>query len=106
MLMNYERGTVWWIELPLDKKSHLQGGGRPCVIVSNPLHKSGVITVCPLSTRIDSISTHPKVFVKKEGQVLVEQITTVDIASLDNYVGTLSEQDMKAVDKVIEEYLL
>lgn len=103
--MNYERGTVWWIELPLNLDSHVQGGARPCVIMSNHLEKSGVITVCPLSTKIDDISTHPKVNVRKEGQVLIEQITTVDIASISNYVGVLSEEELANVDNALLAYL-
>lgn len=104
-MINFDRGTVWWIELPMNMHSHVQGGARPCVIVSNPLDKSGVVTVCPLSTKIDDIKTHPRVNVKKEGQVLVEQITTVDISSIGNYVGTLSDSDMNAVNEIIVEHL-
>lgn len=105
-MINFSRGTVWWIELPLKLHSHVQGGARPCVIVSNPLDRSGVVTVCPLSTKIDSIKTHPRVFVKKEGQVLIEQITTVDISSIGNYVGELNPADMNAVDEALKAHLL
>lgn len=104
-MISFDRGTVWWVELPLNLKSHVQGGTRPCVIVSNHLDRSAVVTVCPLSTKLDTISTHPKVLIKKPGQVLVEQITTVDIASLGNYVGTLCEEDMNAVNDVIVAHL-
>ena len=106
MMINFNRGTVWWIDLPLNLHSHVQGGARPCVIVSNPLERSGVVTVCPLSTKIDSIKTHPRVCVKKEGQVLVEQITTIDISSIGNYVGELNPTDMDAVDEAIKLHLL
>ena len=105
-MINFTRGTVWWIELPLKMYSHVQGGARPCVVVSNPLEHSGVITVCPLSTKIDDIQTHPKVFVKKEGQVLIEQITTVDISSIGNYVGTLSDEDMHVVNDALKSFLI
>lgn len=105
-MMNYNRGTVWWIDLPMKMHSHVQGGARPCLIVSNHLDRSGVVTVCPLSTKIDSIKTHPRVFVKKEGQVLIEQITTVDISSIGDYVGELNPVDMNAVDEAITSHLL
>lgn len=105
-MRNYNRGTVWWIDLPMKLHSHVQGGTRPCVIVSNHLDRSGVITVCPLSTKLDDIKTHPRVFIKKEGQVLIEQITTVDIASIGDYVGTLDTVDMQSVDTYIKMYLL
>lgn len=104
-MIKFDRGTVWWVNLPFNKHSHIQGGSRPCVIVSNPLDRSGVVTVCPLSTKIDSIKTHPKVTIKKPGQVLVEQITTIDITSLENYVGTLNNEDMKSVNDVIIAHL-
>jgi mRNA-degrading endonuclease toxin of MazEF toxin-antitoxin module len=106
MIMDYARGTVWWVELPLNVHSHVQGGTRPCLIVSNPIERSGVITVCPLSTRIDNIPTHTSVNVKKEGQVLVEQITTVDISSLGDYAGVVSDSDMEKVDEVIRNLFL
>lgn len=105
-MINFNRGTVWWIELPMKLHSHVQGGARPCLIVSNHLERSGVVTVCPLSTKIDSIKTHPKVCVKKEGQVLIEQITTVDISSIGNYVGELNPIDMDAVDEALKAHLL
>lgn len=105
-MISFDRGTVWWIDLPLNLQSHVQGGARPCVIVSNHLERSGVVTVCPLSTKIDSIKTHPKVHVKKDGQVLIEQITTVDISSISNYVGILEEDDMTAIDEALHSYLL
>lgn len=105
-MIDFERGTVWWIELPLDTQSHVQGGARPCVIVSNHLEHSGVITVCPLSTKLDNIATHPKVFVKKEGQVLIEQITTVDISNIGNYVGKMRDDDIKAVNEALKAHLL
>ena len=105
-MINFNRGTVWWVDLPMNLHSHVQGGARPCVIVSNPLDRSGVVTVCPLSTKIDDIKTHPKVCVKKEGQVLIEQITTIDISSIGNYVGELYPIDMNAVDEAIKAHLL
>ena len=105
-MIKFDRGTVWWIDLPMKMYSHVQGGARPCVIVSNPLEHSGVVTVCPLSTKLDEINTHPRVFVKKEGQVLIEQITTVDIASIGNYVGRVDDVEMNAVNDALRDYLL
>lgn len=105
-MRNYSRGTVWWIDLPMKLHSHVQGGARPCVIVSNHLDRSGVVTVCPLSTKLDDIKTHPRVFVKKEGQVLIEQITTVDIASIGDYVGIVDTVDMQSVDMWLRMHLL
>lgn len=107
MNRTYRRGTVYWVELPMNPKSHIQGGSRPCVIVSNPNvdERSGVVTVCPLSTRIDTIPTHVTVNVKKTGQVLCEQITTIDIAMLGDYVGCVNDHEMQSIDRTLNEYL-
>lgn len=106
MNQRYIRGTVYWVELPLISKSHVQGGVRPCVIVSNHEDTSGVITVCPLSTKLDEFGTHPRVHVKKDGQVLVEQITTIDVTKIGDYCGTINKHDMNIVDETIKAYLL
>lgn len=106
VLKKYKRGSVWWVELPLNLFTHIQGGTRPCVIVSNPLERSGVVTVCPLSTKIDDFKTHPKIKLKKEGQILVEQITTVDISSIKDNLGQLSNTEIKVLNKVMKAYLL
>ena len=106
MNKHYIRGTVYWVELPLNPKSHVQGGARPCVIVSNHMDTSGVLTVCPLSTKLDEFGTHPIVHVKKDGQVLVEQITTIDVDKVGDYCGTINKHDMDIVDATIRSYLL
>lgn len=96
------RGTVWWVDLPMNPDTHIQGGMRPCVVVSTGYctTNSGVITVCPLSTKLDAFPFHPKVFAgNKPGQILVEQIVTVDLSQIDSYVGVLSEPDLAAFNK-------
>lgn len=103
---NYRRGSVWWVDLPLDTSTHVQGGARPCVIVSNTnCQHSSVVTVCPMSTRIDKIPTHVKVNVRKEGQVLCEQITTIDASELGDYCGCVNRDGMEKVDAVLSKYL-
>lgn len=103
---NYRRGSVWWVDLPLDTSTHVQGGARPCVIVSNTnCQHNSVVTVCPMSTRIDKIPTHVKVNVRKEGQVLCEQITTIDASELRDYCGHVNRDGMEKVDAVLSKYL-
>lgn len=103
--MGIKRGKVYWVDLPLNKASHIQGGGRPCVIVSSDtVHKhSGVITVCPLSTKLDDFPFHPKVFVcGKPGQILCDQITTIDKAQLGDYKDTLTLPEISAMETALD----
>lgn len=105
-MSKYKRGTVWWIDLPLRPNTHIQGGARPCLIVSNMIDRCGVVTVCPMSTKLDGIATHTKVMTKKESQVLIEQITTIDVNKIGEFVCRLSSEDIQSVDKVLSSYLL
>ena len=107
MNTDYKRGTVWWVELPINYETHIQGSTRPCVILSDTSKtpNSSVVTVCPLSTKLDVIPYHPNVFIKKPGQVLCEQITTVDVSMIGTYAGTLTGPDMAAVEYSLRELL-
>lgn len=101
------RGSVWWIEMPIKPNSHVQGGGRPYVVISEVLlnSASGVVTVCPMSTKIDKFASHAKVKFKRDAQVLCDQITTVDVSELTEYNGQLSDYDMQKVEESLAYYL-
>ena len=105
MRRTYKQGEVYWVELPISKRTHVQGGARPCVVISDNDETSGVITVCPLSTKLDDIKTHVYVIVRKPGQVLCEQITTVDVKNLGNYVGCCSEEEVESIKETLKKYL-
>lgn len=97
------RGSVWWLDIPIYENSHVQGGGRPYVVVSNVQDNRtvSVVSVCPMSTKIDGFAAHAKVRFRKDAQVLCDQITTIDISDLQEYLGQLSESSMKAVDDTL-----
>lgn len=98
------KGKVYWVDLPLDKTSHVQGGMRPCVVVSDDtiLPNSDTLVVCPMSTKLDNFSFHPKVYMNSRfGQVLCDQITTVDEAQLGDYTGKLTAPEMSAVNTAV-----
>jgi mRNA-degrading endonuclease toxin of MazEF toxin-antitoxin module len=94
-----KQGKVFWVELPWHEKSHIQGGTRPCVVITPDWIKhSGVVTVCPLSTKLDEFEFHPRVFVGgKQGQVLCDQVTTIDVQDIGDYVGKLRDEEFVKV---------
>lgn len=94
------RGDVYWVDLKLEIGSHIQGGTRPCVVVSNDAGNavSPVVTVVPLSTKLDDHPYHPRVYTRKEGQALCEQITTVNTSDLGDFVCKLDPMYMDAIE--------
>lgn len=108
MNSKYIKGSVWWVFLPIQEGTHIQGGARPCVIVTDTTKtpNSGVVTVCPLSTKVDGFSSHPNTFFRgKAGQILCEQIVTIDTTMIGDYVGQLRAVDEVAMNYTLKELL-
>lgn len=105
--MSVKRGEVYYI----DKDGRNQGIGaeqwlgRPGVIVSNDAANasSRVVEVVFLTTQPkSSLPTH--VVVSSTGRsstVLCEQITTIDVARIGNYMCTLSGDEMRRIDTAL-----
>lgn len=106
-MVDITRGSIWWINMPIEPNSHVQGGGRPYVVVSNVEDNitSGVVTVCPMSTKLDDFAAHAKVKFRKDAQVLCDQITTIDISKLTEYIGQLSNRCMNEVNETLKYQL-
>jgi len=79
-----------------------QFADRPAVIVSNDENNkhSGVVEVVYLTTQPKTdLPTH--VIIRSTGRtstVLCEQITSVSVDRVNNYIGQVSEQEMKSID--------
>lgn len=102
--MFYKKGRVYWVDLPLDQNSHIQGNLRPCVVVNTGWGRTNpaIITVCPLTTKLDGFAFHPKCYVRdRPGQILCEQITTVDVSKIGDFIGILNPIEMAAFDKTL-----
>lgn len=100
---NIKRGEIFYIA---------RGGGatsgseqfadRPAVVVSNDENNkhSGVIEVAYLTTAPKTdLPTH--VIIRSTGRtstVLCEQVTSVSVDRVNNYIGQVSEQEMKNID--------
>ena len=102
------RGSVYYIrstrykEVGCEEKS-----GRPAVIVSNNANNNsdlGVVEVCYMTLR-DKKNLPTRVNINEgpcyNSTVLCEQITTVSIDRLGDFIAVLNDEDMARVEKAI-----
>ena len=101
-----KRGEIYYIKSNYSETGFEMKGDRPAVIVSNDKNneRSGVLEVVFLTTKPKRpLPTH--VLVREDtarpSTVLCEQITSVDIGRFSDYMGTLTDEEMRAVDKAL-----
>ena len=107
--MNVKRYEIFQANLPTIPGSHVQGGTRPVVIVSNNMANtySPVITVVPLTTRLGKkrLPTHVLVLtsgLRSVSLALCEQLITLDKSRLTHYIGYVSDyDDCAALDRAM-----
>ena len=107
-----QHGTVAMIELK--QNGNLQGGIRPCVIVSNnkACEVSPVLTVVPLTSKTKRpLPTHVELYPSIESGIsmtstfLAEQITTINRTSIKRVMGVLTSIEIKLIKKAIQKSL-
>jgi len=79
---------------------------RPCVVISpNEMnHNSRTAIVAPMTTKGQDYPTRVKCrFQRKEGQVVLDQIRTVDRARLVKRLGRLDRRSATRVLEVLQE---
>lgn len=104
-----KRGKMFYIyrntEDPETETGSEQRCGRPAIIVSNDIgnHESSVVEVVYITTKPKAdLPTHVIINSSRyESIALCEQITTVDKSHIGDYAGTLSADEMAAVDKAL-----
>lgn len=100
----YKRGDIYYVH-KFDTVGNEMATGRPAIIVSNDRlnDKIGVVSVVFLTTKNKCLA--PEHFTTKAtgtlSTVLCEQITTVDKARLGTYIGTITPEDIKFLDKAL-----
>jgi len=101
-----KRGEIYYIKSNYSETGFEMKGSRPAVIVSNDRNneRSGCLEVVFLTTKPKRpLPTH--VLVREDtarpSTVLCEQITSVDIGRFSDYMGTLTDEEMRAVDKAL-----
>lgn len=99
---NIKRGEIFYIARGGATNGSEQFTDRPAVVVSNDENNmySGVIEVVYLTTAPKTdLPTH--VTIRSTGRtstVLCEQVTSVSVDRVNNYIGQVSEQEMKNID--------
>ena len=85
-----------------------QGGPRPAVVVQNDVGNKHAPTViiAPITSKNKktNMPTHVKLisqFLERNSMVLLEQIKTIDKSRIESYIGTLTDEEMKMIDKAL-----
>lgn len=99
-----KRMEIWYASLPLNRRTCIQGGNRPVVIVSNDIcnEKSNAVTVVPVTRKMKHIKMPTHVLIMDgTSMVLAEQVMTIDKQFLGRRIG-----DCKGQESQIEEALM
>lgn len=98
------RGEIYYVSF-YDSASHVVKGARPAVIISNDIHNrfSETVIVVPITTRRKDYPTHMDIETEKGiyGQIMCEQITTVDKDWIGDFKDTLTQEQMEELDRTI-----
>lgn len=101
-MSDIRRGEIFYIARGGASCGSEQYADRPAVVVSNDENNkhSGTIEVAYLTTQPKTeLPTH--VTIRSTGRVstlLCEQVTSVSVERVNNYIGQVSEQEMKNID--------
>lgn len=100
-----KRGEIYLVDFDPVVGSE-QGGVRPALIVQNDMgnEHSTTVIVAPITSKLKALPTH--VYVGKAlaypSQVQLEQIRTVDKIRVQQYIATLSNRQMKKINRAFK----
>lgn len=106
-----KRGDIFIYNFGEENKGSLQSKRRAVVVVSNYKNNyfSSVVLVCPITsvTTKKNIPTHAEINYRtcgliKESIILCEQIFAIEKRLLEKYIGSLSNEDKKRMNKGLE----
>ena len=100
-----KRGMVVIVNLPVQKENSIQGGERPCVIVSNNRGNrySPNVTIIPLTSRDKKVlPTHVTIKSYNNSTALAEQIMTIPKTWVVSLKDRILPSELKLIDKAIE----
>jgi len=104
-----KRGDIYYANLDPVIGSE-QGGIRPVLIIQNDLGNrfSPTVIILPLTSRMGKapLRTHvpilpPQGGVKKPSLILCEQVRTLEKSRLKGFLGTLSPEKMRLVERAL-----
>ena len=100
-----KRGEIWSL-----RDNHYASKARPVVIIQSDDYNVFDSVVLCLFTTYDSADIRTRVYVKassqngllKDSYVMTEKIVTVDKTILGEYIGCLTDEDMKKISEQIK----
>ena len=102
-----KRGDVWFVNLPTNPHSHVQGGTRPVLVYQADRinENSPVVNVLAVTSKLKRLDLPYHVELPwiaglpKKSMVLAEQAFTLDKSKLFNFKCRVPEETMKQVDR-------
>ena len=100
---------IWFARLPMREDSHVQGGRRPVIVVSNEVANkySPIVSVIPLTSKVRKrrLPTHVSLCaagLPVRSLALCEQLTVIDKRQLTTRVGTVNDPfDRAAINRAM-----
>jgi mRNA interferase MazF len=103
-----KRGEVWWVNIEPSVGSETRKV-RPAVIISNNSSNTHLnrVQVIPLTSNTGKCYPSEAVvtFDDKENKAMADQIATVDKQRLQSCAGSISNKDLKQVERTIKVQL-
>ena len=108
--MSVKRGEIYYADLSPVVGSE-QGGIRPVLIVQNDVGNrySPTVIAAAITSQKDktNLPTHielnaSKCGLAKDSIVLLEQIRTIDKCRLKGYLGSISQKEMRDIDRALK----
>ena len=100
-----KRGDIYWVNLDPTIGSEIKKT-RPAVVISNDVQNGiGIrFIVAPVTSQVKKIYPfEAKIELKgKRGKVLLDQIRTIDVKRLGEFVGSLSTTELKDVNEALK----
>lgn len=94
---------IWEVQLN-PAIGHETKKNRPCVIISNNIinYRMMTVTIVPLTRTIKNVPFRVKsALAGIEGEIMVDQIKTIDKSRLVRFLGKLDATTIRALDSVI-----
>jgi len=107
---NYYRGDIYLVDLGTNVGSE-QSGCRPVLVLQNDVgnHYGPTLIVAPISSRYWKKAGQPTHYIIEEVKslsspsvVLAEQIITIDKSRVQKFLGRVSDQQMRGIDRAVK----